>query len=59
MKKVVNLGNGEVNVASPKRRKFTADYKLRILAEAEACKGTGQVAAMLRRERLYYSTLKE
>jgi len=59
MKKVVNLGNGEVNVSRPKRRRFTADCKLRILAEAEACKGTGQVAAMLRREGLYYSTLKE
>jgi transposase-like protein len=59
MKKVVNLGNSEVNVARPKRRRFTADYKIRILAEAEACKGTGQVAAMLRREGLYYSTLKD
>ncbi len=60
MKKVVNLGNGEVHVLQrPKRRRFSADYKLKILAEAEACKGTGQVAAMLRREGLYYSTLKE
>jgi transposase-like protein len=60
MKKVVNLGSGEVHVPQrPKRRRFSADYKLKILAEAEACKGTGQVAAMLRREGLYYSTLKE
>ncbi len=60
MKKVVNLGNGEVHVPQrPKRRRFSADYKLRILAEVEACKGTGQVAALLRREGLYYSTLKE
>ena len=59
MKKVVNLGIGEVNVARPKRRRFTADYKLKILAEADACKGTGQVAALLRREGLYYSSLHE
>ncbi len=38
MTKVVNLGNGEVQVARPKRRLFTADYKLKILAEANACK---------------------
>jgi transposase-like protein len=59
MKKVVNLGTGEVILNRPKRRRFTADYKLKILAEAEACKGTSQVAAMLRREGLYYSSLKE
>jgi transposase len=59
MTKVVNLGNGEVQVARPKRRLFTAEYKLRILAEADACKGTSQVAAMLRREGLYHSGLSE
>ena len=45
MKKVVKLGTGEVILNRPKRRRFTADYKLKILAEAEACKGTSQVAA--------------
>ena len=58
MKKVV-LGNGEVNLTRPKRRLFTAEYKMKILAEAEACKGTNQVAAMLRREGLYHSALSE
>lgn len=57
MKKVVNFGNGEVVFERPKRRQFTTDYKLKILAEAEACKGTAQVAAMLRREGLYHSSL--
>jgi transposase len=38
------------------RRKFTAQYKLRILDEADAC-GTGQIGALLRREGLYYSNL--
>jgi transposase-like protein len=59
MKKVVNLGSGEVNLSRPKRRRFTAAYKLKILAEAEACKGTGQVGALLRREGLYHSSLTE
>ena len=40
-----------------KRRRFTAEYKLRILREADACKGDGDVAALLRREGLYSSLL--
>ena len=59
MKKVVNLGNGEVNLTRSKRRLFTAEYKLKILAEADACKGTSQVGAMLRREGLYHSALSD
>ncbi len=39
------------------RRKFTAKYKLRILAEAEACNKPGQIGALLRREGLYSSSL--
>ena len=38
------------------RRKFTAQYKLRILEEADAC-GTGQIGSRLRGEGLYYSNL--
>ena len=41
------------------RRSFTADYKRRILREADACKEKGAVAALLRREGLYYSRLTE
>jgi hypothetical protein len=52
MKKVVNRGNDEVSMARPKRRRFTAGYKLKILAEADTCKGIGQVAALLRQEGL-------
>ncbi len=44
-------------IASPSRRRFTAGYKQRILREAEACRGTGQIAALLRREGLYSSHL--
>jgi transposase len=39
------------------RRKFSVEYKLRILAEAEASKERGQIGALLRREGLYASTL--
>ncbi len=39
------------------RRKFTSQYKLRILAEAEACRESGQIGALLRREGLYSSSL--
>jgi transposase-like protein len=44
-------------IASPSRRRFTAAYKQRVLREAEACRGTGQIAALLRREGLYSSHL--
>ena len=40
-----------------KRRRFTAEYKLRILREADACKGSGEIGALLRREGLYSSHL--
>lgn len=40
-----------------KRRHFTAEYKLRILREADACKGNGDIGALLRREGLYSSQL--
>ena len=45
-------------VARPKRRSYTAEYKLRILQEAEAAAATpGAVGALLRREGLYSSLL--
>jgi transposase len=59
MSKVVNLGNGEVSLPRPRRRIFSTEFKLKFLAEADACKGTGQVAALLRREGLYSSSLTE
>jgi transposase-like protein len=40
----------------PLRRRFTADYKRRILRETDAC-GPGELAALLRREGLYSSHL--
>ena len=41
----------------PQRRRFTAEYKLRILKEADACKQPGEIGALLRREGLYASHL--
>ncbi|MDE2089997.1 MAG: transposase [Gammaproteobacteria bacterium] len=43
--------------ARPKRRRFTADYKRRILREADAAKARGELGALLRREGLYSSAL--
>jgi len=44
-------------VARPKRRRFTAEYKLRIVRQADACKEPGEIGALLRREGLYSSHL--
>lgn len=57
---MVPNGNGKPDpevVAKPKRRRFTAKYKLRILREADALDETGGVGEMLRREGLYFSYL--
>jgi transposase-like protein len=43
--------------AKPKRRKFTAAYRLRILEEADRCQGPGEIGRLLRREGLYSSHL--
>jgi len=39
------------------RRRFTAEYKRRVLQEADACAGTGELGGLLRREGLYSSHL--
>ena len=44
-------------VAKPKRRSFTAKYRLRILEEADRCTEPGEVGRLLRREGLYSSHL--
>ncbi len=48
--------NPEV-IEKPIRRRFTADYKLRILGEADDCTQPGQLGELLRREGLYSSHL--
>lgn len=46
-------------VAKARRRQHAAEYKLRILREADACKGTGEMGALLRREGLYSSLVSK
>jgi transposase len=43
--------------AKPRRRTYTAEYKRRILKEADACRTPGAIGALLRREGLYSSHL--
>ena len=43
--------------AKAKRRQFTAEYRLRILEEADGCTEPGEVGQLLRREGLYSSHL--
>jgi transposase len=68
-KKIVELAREEVNVTGteaqpdpevsdkPKRRRFSAEYKLRVLKEADGCTKPGELGALLRREGLYSSNL--
>lgn len=54
----VNVVAEDVQVAAkPRRRTYTAEYKRRILKEADACTAPGAVGALLRREGLYTSHL--
>jgi transposase len=55
-KELEELPKTEV-VAKAKRRQYTAEYKLRILREVDACQGSGEIGALLRREGLYSSNL--
>ena len=55
-------GNGKLIpdpgvLEKPVRRRFTAEYKLRILGEADRSTESGQLGAVLRREGLYSSHL--
>ena len=46
-------------LAKPVRRRFTEEYKKRIVQEADACTEPGQIGALLRREGLYSSHLTD
>jgi transposase len=55
---VPGAGVNEVEVmAKATRRRFSAEYKLKILRAAEACTQPGELGALLRREGLYSSNL--
>lgn len=46
-------------VPGPRRRAFTAEFKRRVLAEADACTAQGEVGTLLRKHGLYSSHLTE
>jgi transposase len=48
-----------VSPQKPTRKRYTRDEKLRILRLVDACNERGQIAALLRREGIYYSTLRD
>ena len=55
---VTGLVTSEVEVtAKPTRRRYTAEYKHKILREAETCTRSGELGSLLRREGLYSSNL--
>jgi transposase len=52
------LGEPTIDVvAKATRRRFTVEYKRKIVREADACKTSGAVGALLRREALNFSHL--
>jgi len=55
--KLSSTGTSTEVIAKAERRHYTAEYKLRILQEAEACTLPGEIGALLRREGLYASAL--
>jgi transposase len=44
-------------VAKAERRRFTAQYKQKVLREADHCKQPDEIGGLLRREGLYWSNL--
>jgi transposase-like protein len=54
------MGDGAPQLPDkPRRRSFSAEYKLAVLAEYDACVGDGDKGALLRREGLYSSHIVE
>lgn len=52
-----SMGQEVEVLAKAKRRRFTLEYKRRILREADRCRKPGELGALLRREGLYSSHL--
>jgi hypothetical protein len=51
------VGTDPEVVEGTSRRRFTANYKLHVLEQADGCTEPGQIGALLRREGLYSSHL--
>ena len=54
---IATVGPETEVLAKAQRRRFTAEYKRRILNEANRCLRPGEIGALLRREGLYASAL--
>jgi transposase len=54
---ITSLGEVTEVTEKARRRAFTVEYKRKVVKEAEACKGPGEIGALLRREGLYSSHL--
>lgn len=52
-----NIGLEVEVLSKAKRRRFSLEYKRRILREADRCRAHGELGALLRREGLYSSSL--
>ena len=52
-------GAGTEVLARPERRRFNAEYKQRVVREADRCSRPGEIGALLRREGLYSSLLTQ
>lgn len=54
------LSTSEVEgVAKAERRRFTAEYKIKVLRQADSSSRLGEIGALLRREGLYSSNLTQ
>lgn len=42
-----------------RQKRYTATYKLKLIEQADACKLPGQLASLLRKEGVYFSTLQD
>ena len=54
---ITSLGEVTEVPEKARRRTYTAEYKSKIVKEADACNGPGEIGALLRREGLYSSHL--
>ena len=54
---IASLGEETEVAEKARRRQFTVEYKRKIVKEADACKASGEIGALLRREGLYSSHL--
>lgn len=52
-----SIAKRDVEVAARGRRRFTVEYKTRIVQEAAQCRAVGEIGSLLRREGLFSSQL--